>query len=413
VERAVSGKGMVRGLHPSKRIIGSGGKVLSGRKVVLGISGSVAAFKAPEIARALMRQGAEVVCVMSRGARSFIGSELMHWATGNEVVTEITARTEHVELLGDVEGRADVLLIAPATSSTIARIANGLEEGALDLMAATAMGSGVPVIMVPAMHQSLYQNPMLGENVRRLEKAGVVFVSPRIEAGKAKMAYAEEIVDFVARESGEGAGRLKGKKAVVTAGATREFIDDVRFISNPSTGRMGVEVARRAWQMGADVLLVAGHLDVNVPGYLKCIRVENAREMRGAVLSHEADIYVLAGAPGDFEVAGRRRGKMDSGRRVTLELVPVPKIAGEVKERYPRARMVIFKAEADADMLEKKALERMEECRADIAVANLVGKDRGFGSREGEFLILGCGRKELVSGGKSRIADEILSRIRF
>jgi phosphopantothenoylcysteine decarboxylase/phosphopantothenate--cysteine ligase len=400
-------------VHPSKRIAGSAGDCLAGRKVVLGICGSVAAIKSPEIARELMRRGAEVICVMSAGAEHFIGSGLMHWATGNEVITGITGRTEHVELFGNKggEGNADLLLIAPATFGTVGRIANGMEQGALDMMAACALGAKIPVVVAPAMHESLYNNPLFKENVKRLEKSGVVFVPPRLEGGKAKIALSEEIADFVARGIGKGAGQMKGRKIVVTAGASREFVDDVRFISNQSTGRMGVEIAKRAWQMGADVVLVAGHVDVDIPRYVERVDAEGVKEMSDAVKAHGADVYVLAGAPGDFAVEGERTGKMNSEKAAELRLKPLPKIADSVKKWHPNAKLVVFKAETEEGGLENAAREKMEECGADLAVANLVGRGKGFGETKMSVLLIDAKGVKRVAGAKTEIAYEVLSEL--
>ncbi|VVC03736.1 Dihydromethanopterin reductase (acceptor) [Candidatus Burarchaeum australiense] len=418
-------------MHPSKRIIGSKGGLLVGRKIVLGICGSIAAYRAPDIARGLMRQGAEVICVMSGGAAQFISADLLRWATGNEVITGITSRAEHVELCGKAaerggaaagkwgaraDGRADLLLIAPATSNAISEIAHGYDRGAVTMMAATALGSGVPIVVVPAMHEGLYDNPVLRENVKTLEKAGVIFVPPRLEDEKAKVAEVDEIADWAVRAIAEKKGEavLHGKKIVVTAGATREFIDDVRFISNPSSGRMGVEIAREAWRRGAEVVLVAGHLEVEAPSHLKMAGVESVREMLAAVVRERAGAYVLAAAAGDFEVK-RMRGKMDSKKAARISLSPAPKIADLVRKKYPKAKLVIFKAEVGARGLEEKARKRMKECGADVAVANIVAHGKGFGGAENgkyEAIILsGRGRRKKFGGTKQEAAAEILKAI--
>jgi len=395
--------------HPSKRITGKAGGLLLGRKIVLGITGSVAAYRAPDIARGLMRHGADVVCAMSGGAEVFVGKETMHWATGNEVIDRLSGRIEHVELFGKgIAGGADLLLVAPATSTMVAKIAQGLGEGVVDLMAATALGSHRPIVIAPAMHEALAENPLYIENVAKLKKLGVVFVPARLEEGKAKLADVGAIVDHVIREVGKDAGKMQGKKVVVTAGATREFIDDVRFISNPSSGRMGVEIARRAWQMGAQVVLVAGHVDVEIPAFIERADVGSLEEMRKAVLGREADAYVLSGAPGDFGVAKKFAGKMDSKRKAAVSLSPLPKIADEVKRRHPKAKLVLFKAESDAKRLEERARARMRETRADVVVGNVVGKGKGFGDVENEVVMISARGRRKTLGTKAEIADALI-----
>jgi len=397
-------------MHPSKRIIGTAGRALAGTRIVLGICGSVAAYRAPDIARELMRQGAEVNCVMSGGAAQFIGEGVMHWATGNEVITKITGRIEHIEMCGKVEGRADVLLIAPATANTISEIAQGIDRGPVSLMASTALGSGMPVIIIPAMHGALYDNPILRGNMERLERAGVGFVMPRRKDGKAKIANTDEIVDVVARTVRGAEGKLQGKKIVVTAGASREYVDGVRFLSNASTGRMGVEIAREAWRHGADVVLVAGYLEIGVPDYMKVVKVTSAQEMLEAVIREEAEVYVLAGAPGDY-VVRERKGKCDSKRPLELRGRPVRKIADEIAHRKPRAKLVIFKAETDRKHMEGNARKRMKECGAALVIANEVGCSKGFGDVEGEVLLIGRKTRRKVKGRKNAIAAEILNEV--
>ncbi|HHQ45253.1 MAG TPA: hypothetical protein ENN13_03845 [Candidatus Altiarchaeales archaeon] len=171
-------------------------------KIVLGVCGSVAAVKTPELVRELVRQGFEVECVMSRAARKIIHPNVLHWASGNPAVKKITGGVEHVRLLG-LQGDADLLLICPATSNTISKIACGIDDTPVTTMAATALGSGRTIIIVPAMHQSMHQNPFVKEKIEKLKNAGIVLVEPRIEEGKAKLAGENEIIDAVKKALGQ------------------------------------------------------------------------------------------------------------------------------------------------------------------------------------------------------------------
>jgi len=180
--------------HPSLDITGSLGTDLTGRTIVLAICGSVAAVRAPELARLLMRHGATVIPVMSREATELITAKIMHWSTGNEPVTELTGATEHVALVGNVSGRADLLLVAPATANTIGKIAAGIDDGPVTTVATTAIGEGVPVVVVPAMHEPMYRHPIVLRNLETLREIGITVVMPRVEEGKAKIATSEEVV---------------------------------------------------------------------------------------------------------------------------------------------------------------------------------------------------------------------------
>jgi len=165
-------------------------------KIVVGVCGSVAAVRTPELVRELVRQGNDVECVMSKASKGIIHPDVLHWASGKPVVTKLTGDVEHVRLLG-LQGEADLYLICPATSNTLSKIASGIDDTPITTMAATALGSKTPIIIVPAMHQSMYQNPFVVENIEKLKKAGVILVEPRIEEGKAKVAEEKEIIDAV------------------------------------------------------------------------------------------------------------------------------------------------------------------------------------------------------------------------
>jgi phosphopantothenoylcysteine decarboxylase / phosphopantothenate---cysteine ligase len=165
-------------------------------KVVVAVTGSVAAIRVPEIVRSLIRQGFDVECVMSESAKQMIGEAVLEWASGKKVITELTGAVEHVRLLG-VEGEAGALLICPSTSNTISKIACGIDDTTVTTMAATALGAGRKIIIVPAMHQSLYDNPFVAENIEKLKNAGVIFVGPRMEENKAKIAHDKDIIEAV------------------------------------------------------------------------------------------------------------------------------------------------------------------------------------------------------------------------
>lgn len=170
-----------------------------GKKIVLAVCGSVAAIEAPKIVRELLRKGIEVECVMSAAAEKMINPYVLEWASGAKVVTEITGATEHVRLCG-IDGEASLLLICPATSNTISKIANGIDDTTVTTFAATAIGAGIKVIIAPAMHYSMYQNPFVVENIKKLERNGITIIEPRFEEDKAKVASNEEIVAKVSRE---------------------------------------------------------------------------------------------------------------------------------------------------------------------------------------------------------------------
>ena len=233
---------MAFGVHTSKQIIGSRSRELDGFRIVLCITGSVAAIKSPDIARELMRRGADVYVVMTKMAEKIIHTYMMEWSTGNPVVTELTGQVEHVTYGGEHGKRADLILVAPSTANTIGKVAAGIDDTPVTTLLTTGIGAGIPVIIAPAMHESMYRHPFVVENVRKLESIGIEVLMPRMEEGKAKIPDTGEIVDAVVRKL-RTKKDLAGRRVLVTGGPTREYLDAFRFISNPSSGKTGVAVA--------------------------------------------------------------------------------------------------------------------------------------------------------------------------
>ena len=206
--------------NPLKDIIGSLGKELLNKKIALCITGSVAAIEASEIARELMRRGAEVYPVLSKSASELIRPKLMEWATGNKAITELTGNTEHIHLAGEWLGKVDLVLIAPATANTIGKIASGIDDTTVTTVATTALGTGISVFIAPAMHYSMFKHPIVLDNIKKLKKIGIQILEPEIVEGKAKMASTSKIVEGVIRKFSQR--DLKGVKFLVSAGPTIE-----------------------------------------------------------------------------------------------------------------------------------------------------------------------------------------------
>ncbi|MCX8172166.1 MAG: bifunctional phosphopantothenoylcysteine decarboxylase/phosphopantothenate--cysteine ligase CoaBC, partial [Archaeoglobaceae archaeon] len=237
-----------------ERIRGVESKRLEGKKIVLGVTGSIAAVECVKLARELARRGAEVFAVMSEAATKIIHPYALEYATGNRVVTEITGMVEHINYLG-VDGFADLYLIAPATANTISKIANGIDDTPVTTFATTALGSKKPLIIAPAMHASMIENKAVQENIEKLKKMGIEIIDPKYAEGKAKFPDIERICLHVERKL--YSKEFSGKKVLVTAGPTYEQIDPVRFISNRSSGLIGKEIALELWRRCAQVVLVS------------------------------------------------------------------------------------------------------------------------------------------------------------
>ena len=381
--------------NPLKDITGTLGKELLNRKVTLCVTGSVAAAQAPEIARELMRRGAEVYPVLSRSACELIGPKIMEWATGNPVITELTGRIEHVQLAGEWTGRSDLVLIAPATANTIGKIASGIDDTPVTTVATTALGSGIPIVIVPAMHQSMYRHPIVLENIRKLRSLGVEILDPIIVESKAKIAETSVIVETVIRKLYHK--DLGGFNILVSAGPTLEHIDPVRVITNRSSGKMGIAIAGEAARRGATTTLVLGPVGAEPPLDVRTIEVETTEEMLTAIRkeleTRQYQVFIGSAAVADFKPSTSQAAKIRTRdiKRIMIELQATPKIIDYVKKISPQTCLVAFKAEyglSDSELTER-AKEILESSGADLVVANHLGVEGiGFGSEENEVFLV-------------------------
>ncbi|HYR81571.1 MAG TPA: flavoprotein, partial [Thermoplasmata archaeon] len=238
---------IVSGMHPAERLRGLKSIKLQGKTIVLGVTGSIAAVECVKLAHELIRHGAEVHAVFTRSATEILHPNALQYATGNPVVTLITGSMEYLKMCGR-DGKADLLLIAPCTSNTISKIAQGIDDSTVTTYAANALGSGIPILVAPAAHESMMDNPAVAANVRRLQELRVELVEPKREEEKAKMADVETIVAHVIRRLGPK--DLVDMRVLVVAGSTVEPIDDVRVVTNRSTGGTGIELAKVAFEHG-------------------------------------------------------------------------------------------------------------------------------------------------------------------
>jgi len=405
-------------VHPSKDIVGTKGKELKDKCIVLCITGSVAAVQCSEIARTLMRHGAEVFAVMSPMAHKIIHPYLMEWATGNAVVTELTGKIEHVALVGEHPKKADLVLVAPATANTISKIACGIDDTTVTSVVSTAFGSKTPIIIVPAMHQSMYTHPILTENINKLKALGIKFVGPRIEEGKAKIAETREIANAVMYKLVVEQD-FSGLRVLVTAGPTVEHIDPIRVITNRSSGKMGVAIVEEALDRGAEVTLVYGLGRATSPLDAHVISVETTEQMHEAVVSElkskKHDVVIAVAAAADWTVKKPFSHKVSTHKldSLDLKLKPTKKIIDHVKKVSPKTFLVAFRAEYKLSKKEliESAYKRLLEADADLIIVNDVGKKGvGFGTETNEIFIVDKKKKAIhvPLAPKREVAAKIL-----
>jgi phosphopantothenoylcysteine decarboxylase/phosphopantothenate--cysteine ligase len=380
--------------------------MLEGVRVALGVSGSIAAVKTVELAHELRRQGAEVRAVTTPAAEGIIHPWSLEYATDNPVVTEITGSVEHVDLCGR-EGWADVLVVAPATANTVGKMAAAVDDTPVTTCATTALGAGVPVVVVPAMHEPMYDHPGVLDALDRLAEWDVAFVDPRIEEGKAKIAREQAIVTELARAT--TGHSLAGRRVVVTSGATTESVDPVRTLSNRASGRTGRAVARACYARGAEVVLV--HDGPDLP-WATVEHVESAAEMLDGVLAwaDDADALVSAAAISDYTVDAADE-KIRSGQDdLTLTLEPTPKLIDTVRETYPDLPIVGFKTETDAD--DERLHENARRILDRAGLAFVVANDASvMGERDTRALLVTEAASEEVEGSKATLGARVAERL--
>lgn len=367
---------------------------LEGKRVTFCITGSVAVIRAIDISRELKKHGCEVFPVMSQAAINLIHPNLVEWAAGNPPTTQLTGKLEHI-ILGEKDS-TDLVLLCPATANTISKVACGIDDTPVTSVIAVALGSETPVMIVPAMHESLYNHPVLVKNIGKLRKMGVEFVDPTVVEGKAKIADVNTVIRSVLVKIGLKQD-MGGLNVLITAGPTVEHLDPVRVLSNMSSGKMGMSLAEEALSRGAKVTLIYGPGKATPPTLAKTLNVKTAKEMHEAVISelknNKYQLMVSASAVADYVPVKKHGKKIQSNRSssLTVKLKRTPKIIDEVKDASPRTHLIAFKAESGLTEKElvDKSYKRLKTSKADFIVANDVSKHgEGFGEESNEVLMI-------------------------
>lgn len=424
------------GLHPSKDIKCTLGNELFGKRIVICVTASVACYKAIDLIRLMMRHGAEVFVVISKAVEKFMKSEYFLWASGNPVISELSGNLEHVRVANFKT--SDLIIVYPCTANTIGKFANGIDDTPVTSVLSIALGARVPIIIAPAMHDAMYQNMIIKQNIQYLEKNGIVFVNPILEEDKAKAATVESVllqsVDLVKSQiSNSGKNDLipnnhldwffckcsidnsiplshhemrsfmKNRKILISTGSTVEHIDPIRVISNTSSGKMGYSLLKKAIDLGLDVTLVKGSTMIDLEYTklkdqvdFKLIEARTSQQMLNSVMGElylkPYDIIILAAAVSDFKPEFSSSDKITTDcDSFVIRLVPTGKIVNQVKYIQRKTFLVAFKAEyhvSDRILLER-AYRKLLDSDADMIVANDVGTDGAFiGSDSNKIMIV-------------------------
>jgi len=387
--------------------------ILNGKKIILGITGGIAAYKAIELARLFIKSGASVWPVMTKASANFITPLTLQTITGNPVARDMfdltqESRISHIELAE----KADIVVVAPATANIIGKVASGIAD---DLLTTVIMATRAPLLFAPAMNSNMYENKIVQANIERLKKNGCSFIGPEEGElacgyeGRGRLAPVEDIVD--AAEECLAPKDLKGEKVLVTAGPTREAIDPVRFISNPSSGRMGYAIARAAKRRGAEVVLVSGPSHLNPPRGVTFIKTTTAEEIAEATMRHypQSTVVIMAAAVSDYRprISHRKKVKKEEAR-INIELERTQDILKELGSRKRGQFLVGFALETE-NML-ANAKKKLKEKRLDMIVANDPG---GFDGEITQVTIIESEDtvEHLPPFPKNEVAERILDKV--
>jgi phosphopantothenoylcysteine decarboxylase/phosphopantothenate--cysteine ligase len=388
---------------------------LQGKRVVVGLGGGIAAFKAVQLVRELMRRGAEVRVAMTESATRFVGPITFAGLTGKPPVTDLWAEDYAGEVHVELGEWADAIVVAPATMNLMARAATGQANDALLATLACARGD---VFFAPAMHQRMWSHPATQSNVQVLADRGAVILGPVTgplangEIGEGRMMEADDIADEVESHLSH-ADDLAGARILITAGPTHEDLDPVRFLGNRSTGRMGYAIASQALRRGAQVTLVSGPVHLPEPLGAEVVRVRSAEEMHEAVMSRfdRFDVVIMAAAVADYRPEQRKPQKIKKGQSVKLELVRNPDILADVGAKRAERPSVLVGFALETEHLEEAARRKLEQKAADLIVANEASAGLG-GDTNRATLVDAASAMALPEMSKRALADQILDRVR-
>src|SRR5574341_1945941 len=388
--------------------------------IALGVSGGIGAYKAVEVARGLQKAGHEVVAIMTRSARKFVGPLTFEAITRRRVITDqfapgVNADIEHIAIASEI----DLLLVAPATANLIGKFANGIAD---DFLTSLYLATQAPVLIAPAMNTNMFEHPSVRENMTRLMDRGVQFVDPGSGylacgwIGKGRLAEPDAIV-AAALQVLQPAGPLRGRRVIITAGPTHESIDPVRFLGNRSSGKMGFALAAEAARRGASVTLVAGPTSADPPGTVEVVRVRSAAEMHREVVNRAsmADVVIMAAAVADYtpvEVATDKIAKDDE--TLTIQFTRTVDILAELgRQRGSKDRPLLVGFAAETRDVVKKARSKRQAKRVDLIVANDVSRaDAGFESESNAVtLIAADGEQAVPLQPKAGVARAVLDRV--
>jgi len=377
-------------------IKGTKGSQLQGKRILIGVTGSIAAIEVPHLVREIIRYSGEPIVVLSNEATRFVTTDSLTWCMDKEPLTTISGVSEHIKIVSHPDFKIDLYIMCPATANSISKLANGIADGPVTLTALSAFGAGIPVLIVPAAHTVLLDNPITEKNINYLKSMNIQFTEANEEEDKYKFPPLNQLMELIFN-SINPSRRLQEKRFLITGGATREFIDDVRYLSNPSTGLSALYVAQALQKEGAVVKLILGEGN-NLDSEINNISTTIVRSTEDMYLSVKEELsnnsyhgFISIAAVSDYKPV-YQTGKIPSQQvKLAIELTPTRKIVKQIKKEFPDLYIVAYKAEVgiEKENLVRRGRDLLEKYKIDMVCANWVGEpEKGFASRTNELIVI-------------------------
>ena len=390
---------------------------LKNKNILLGVTGGISAYKACELSRLMLKEDAKVNVVMTSNAEKFVSALTFQYLTGNKVSTDMYDISDEKISHIDLADKSDLIIICPATANFISKFANGIAD---NLLLNILLATKVDIIVCPAMNVNMYENKIIQENIKKLKKNGVIFIEPESGElacgweGKGRLAEVQNIINFLKKKFKNK--KLSKENILITAGATREFLDPVRFISNPSSGIMGLCIAEEFKMRGAKVNIVAGHTDVDLSNFDSYIRINTADEMKNEIAKQlkKYSVIIKVAAVGDYKFKKIKKDKIKKDEnKIDFDLEKNTDVLQFIGDKRNKNQILIGFA-AETDKVIQNAKKKVKNKNLDFIVANDISKEgSGFGSKSNFTTIISSDGKidKLGLQTKEKIAEKIADKV--
>ncbi|MBU0497956.1 MAG: bifunctional phosphopantothenoylcysteine decarboxylase/phosphopantothenate--cysteine ligase CoaBC [Candidatus Thermoplasmatota archaeon] len=398
-------------MHPACELRGTSSSKLKKKRIALAVTGSIAAVNTIQLARELIRHGADVIPLMTPNATKIIHPNALEFATSHKPIITLTGQTEHVTYCGMIQEPIDLLIISPCTANTLSKIIHGIDDTTVTTFATTAIGSKIPILLIPAMHQSMYQHPIIQTNIQHCKKIGIHVIPPNIVEHKAKMPNTPHILTEVYRILSKH--DLTHENILIIGGTTAEPIDDIRIITSKSSGKTASTIATTAYERGASVTLWYGNSPTTIPDYIPTTRYHTFQDLKTLIEKTKLTSYttiIVCAAIADYHPQPVP-GKIKSGQpTLTLHLKPNQKLLPLLRKNAPKAKLIAFKLEANKNTLEKATQNLLKNNNLQMVIGNTIA---GIGSTDNTICIYHASRKySQHTGKKSDLAQIILDNLK-